>query len=248
MPSNKRYRILSTRAVDPELVSSAAEQSVDIIPQAFIRTRPRVDDRLLQQVQQLLKEKVTVVFTSVNAVNAIQNLYFRILPADAVTEQANMPGWDVYCLEGATKEALSRTAIPHNITGTAANAAMLAQTIVRNEEKGPLVFFCGDRRRDELPDILRQRNIGLNEVIVYETTETPAVTGATYDGIFFLSPSAVQSFFSVNHLAQHTVCFSIGPTTAAALEQHTNNKIIISTGQRMADMVQTAIFYFNNIN
>lgn len=268
MPSNKRYRILSTKAVDRRLVVIAAAQKIDIEAKGFINIQALITDSLKQRIHQLFQEKATVIFTSANAVQALHDHYLHpdgkyyygtwmAFPPNVTDEYVEAykkggffsPGWNVYCLEGATQEALKQQyGIRHKIAGTAANAASLAQEIIRNGEKGPLVFFCGDKRRDELPDLLQQHNIMLEELIVYETTETPALAGQEYDGILFLSPSAVKSFFSVNNLPQHTVCFSIGPTTARALQEHTGNKIITSTSPSMEQLVKTTIFYFNNIN
>lgn len=238
MPLNKRYRIFSTKAVDQSLITMAAEQNIDIEAKGFISIQPLVTHNLKQRIHQLFQEKATVIFTSANAVDALQEHYLR----------PGSPGWNVYCLEGATQLALKRADIRHRITGATANAASLAAEIISNNEKGPLIFFCGNKRRDELPDLLRQHNINVEELVVYETTATPALTGQEYDGILFLSPSAVQSFFSVNSLPPHTVCFSIGPTTARALQEYTNNKIITSASPAMDQLVQTTILYFNNIN
>jgi uroporphyrinogen-III synthase len=236
MPSNKRYRILSTKDVASALTVMAAEQHIDITTKSFIHIQPLVTDALLQRIHQLFQEKARVIFTSANAVNSIK------MP------DAHSPGWEIYCLEGATQDAVKTSGMHYRIVATASNAAALADKIIEEGNTTALIFFCGNKRRDELPMMLRQHNISVEEIIVYETTETPALTGNDYDGIFFLSPSAVQSFFTVNHLLQHTICFAIGNTTANTLKAYTDNKIIISTGQSMADMVQTAIFYFNNIN
>ncbi|PWV44999.1 uroporphyrinogen-III synthase [Chitinophaga sp. S165] len=238
MPSNKRYRIFSTKAVDQSLITMAAEQNIDIEAKGFISIQPLITDNLKQRIHQLFQEKATVIFTSANAVDALHDHYLH----------RDSPGWNVYCLDGATQQALKRIDIRHRISGTAANAASLAAEIINNNEKGPLVFFCGNKRRDELPDLLQQHNIAVEELVVYETTATPALTGQDYDGVLFLSPSAVESFFSVNNLPPQTICFSIGPTTARALQEHTNNKIITSTSPAMDQLVQTTILYFNNIN
>ncbi|QHS60294.1 uroporphyrinogen-III synthase [Chitinophaga agri] len=267
MQLNKRYRLLSTKTVSTELISVAASANVDIDAQAFINTAPLVTDALKQRIHQLLRQMATVIFTSANAVSAIHDHYLTAdgkyyygdwvsFPPETTEEEIEAfrqngyytPGWKVYCLEGATANTLRESGIRHEIIATAADAAGLAHQIIQRKEEGPLVFFCGDRRRDELPDILAGNGIQLDEIIVYATTATPVVAANDYDGILFLSPSAVQSFFSANQLPTHTVCFSIGNTTAKALEQYTGNKIIISTQQRMTDLVLTAINYFNNIN
>lgn len=267
MPSNKRYRILSTKAVDQALITIAAEQYIDIEAKGFISIEPLITDALKQRIHQLCQEKATVIFTSANAVNTLLRHYMNpdgkyyygawtAFPPNMTEEELEafekggffFPGWNVYCLEGATQHALKRGVIRHSIAGTATSAASLAAEIIKNGEKGPLVFFCGDKRRDELPDLLRQHNITVEELIVYETTVTPGQTEQEYDGVLFLSPSAVESFFSVNSLPPHTICFSIGPTTARALREYTNNKIITSASPGMDQLVQTTILYFNNIN
>ncbi|MBW8685068.1 uroporphyrinogen-III synthase [Chitinophaga rhizophila] len=258
---------MSTKTVSQELISFAASHNVDIDAQPFISITPLVTDALKLRVHQLLRQMATVVFTSANAVSAIQDHYLSAdgkyyygdwlsFPPDTPAEQIEAfrqggfytPGWKVYCLEGATLKAVSTSGIRHDIIATANDATALARQIVLHEETGHVAFFCGDRRRDDLPAILAAHGIMLDEIIIYSTTETPVSTEKQYDGVFFLSPSAVQSFFSVNSLPPHTICFSIGHTTAKALEAYTSNKIIISTSQRIDDMVQTAINYFNNIN
>jgi uroporphyrinogen-III synthase len=134
------------------------------------------------------------------------------------------------------------------IAGTAANSKELAELIIAEGRTSSVVFFCGNIRRDELPDMLRSHNISVEEIIVYETVETPAILEEEYDGILFLSPSSVKSFFSNNTLPKHTICFAIGGTTGKALEDVTDNRIIESPVPSMNMLVQTAIFYFDNIN
>lgn len=267
MPSDKRYRILSTKTVGQQLVRMAAEQHIFILEKAFINIQALVTDNLKQRIHQLFQQQATVIFTSANAVNTLHEHYLHpdgkyyyttwtAFPPNTTDDDFQAfknggfynPGWKVYCLEGATSQAVKQSEIRCHIAGTAANAAALAEVIIKNEEKGPLVFFCGDQRRDELPDLLRQQGVVLEEVIVYETMATPTITGEEYDGILFLSPSAVRSFFSVNILPPQTVCFSIGPTTARTLQEYTGNKIITSANPTMDELVQTTISYFNNIN
>ena len=83
----------------------------------------------------------------------------------------------------------------------------------------------------------------VHEIIVYETVETPVTAIENIDGILFFSPSAVNSFFSVNQLNANTVCFAIGNTTAEAIAGFTGNKIITSeyTSQEMmlASLIKT---------
>jgi uroporphyrinogen-III synthase len=259
MPLNKRYRILSTKAVGPELVSTAAEQHIDLEHQAFIEVHPRITDALKLRIHELLQQQITAIFTSKNAVNSIVEHYLHAdgksyhggwanLPQTAENSYF-MPGWYVHCLNGATKDAVDACRnlfMPEATTPDAANIADLVA--VRKNRAEPVVFFCGNIRRDVLPQRLKELNIDFEELIVYDTTETMPFTTQPYDGILFFSPSAVRSFFSVNQLPPQTICFAIGQTTAGELSQHTSNKIIVSAQQSLNHVVQTAINYFNNIN
>jgi uroporphyrinogen-III synthase len=132
-----------------------------------------------------------------------------------------------------------------NIMATAEYGKDLAQKIVEYGVK-EIVFFCGNKRRDELPTILREHNIAVHEVIVYETVEVPSVATNDIDAVLFFSPSAVNSFFSVNQLEKQTVCFAIGTTTADSIADYTDNKVIISEAPSQEMMLASLRFYFEN--
>jgi uroporphyrinogen-III synthase len=222
-----QVNILSTKELSAELLAAAAEQGMDITVAQFIR---------IQQIDATysIPENSVVVFTSANAVNNVRLIH---------------PEWQIFCLGGATLEALITRRPDAHITATATNATALAEQIIAQGTISTVVFFCGNIRRNELPDLLQQHHITLQEIVVYETIAVPAVTTNTYDGIFFFSPSGVKSYFSLNTIPAHTVCFAIGETTANTLKEFTTNNIITSPDvPSAAQMVQTAISYFNNIN
>jgi uroporphyrinogen-III synthase len=216
-------RLLSTKSLPATLLATAADNGIDIHVTSFIQITP-------VSPSTLPPDNTAVIFTSANAVNNVK-------AADA--------HWQIYCLGGATLEAVI-SCFPHsNVLATADNATELADLIdVRSA-----VFFCGSERRPELPAKLAEKGIKLQEIVVYTTTEVPTVTTNDYDGIFFFSPSAVRSYFTANTPPAFTVCFAIGDTTAAALKEHTSNRIIINPDvPSAAHMVQTAISYFKNNN
>ncbi|HJU45935.1 MAG TPA: hydroxymethylbilane synthase [Chitinophagaceae bacterium] len=109
---------------------------------------------------------------------------------------------------------------------SAHNASDLADVIINDGIK-EVVFFCGDKRRDELPDKLKQQGVHVDEIIVYNTTETPRVVAEHYDGVLFYSPSAVKSFFSLNRLPSHTICYAIGKTTGLTIKAFCTNEVVI---------------------
>jgi uroporphyrinogen-III synthase len=179
------------------------------------------------------------VFTSSNAVTAVKrylNEYINYLP----------PQWKIFCLSGRTKEVLEENEeLFGSIEATAPSVADLAKQIVSSRVK-EVLFFCGDRRRDELPILLQKAGVIVHEVVVYETIETPVKAADDYHAVLFFSPSAVQSFFSVNQLKENTVCFAIGQTTAKSVTQFTQNKLSISKEPTQEALLSEVIHYFKN--
>lgn len=223
------YRILSTKDLPVSLLESAAQQGFEITVQAFIRIQPVITTTLKEEICQLLQVYKVCVFTSAHAVTSIQDF---AQPAR------------IYCLAGATLEAV-KTAFPQaEIVATAQDAAALAAKI----ESSPVLFFCGNQRRDELPDLLAQRSIELKEVVVYETIAVEATLNTAFDGVLFFSPSGVHSYFAHNQTGNNTICFAIGNTTAQALKAYTGNVVVNPDKPSAAQLIQTAITYFNNHN
>ncbi|MEO8712994.1 MAG: uroporphyrinogen-III synthase, partial [Parafilimonas sp.] len=111
-----------------------------------------------------------------------------------------------------------------------------------------LYFFCGDKRRDELPELLLQNNIAVNEVEVYTTTIFPHTVEKDYDGILFFSPSAVEGFFENNSVPENSILFAIGNTTAEEIKKFTNNKIVVSVKPGKQNLFEKMIEYFSTFN
>lgn len=259
MPEH-RYRILSTRNIEADLIEAAAVKGIDIEVTEFIHIKPVASLALGEKICYLVQEDAHVVFTSANAVEATcakelgrnyhDNAWMWIPPTPEGfgLEGLYTPGWSIYCLEGATQKAVRKLLPNGHIVASAPNATALAEKIVQAANISSVIFFCSNKRRDELPDILREHHITVEEIVVYETVEIPVLTTEDYDGILFFSPSAVTSFFTMNKLPEQTVCFAIGRTTAKELEDFTDNRIIISELPIAEHIVTAAIFYFNNLN
>jgi uroporphyrinogen-III synthase len=104
-------------------------------------------------------------------------------------------------------------------------AAELASIICNQFPKMSFTFFCGNIRRDVLPEALRLVEIKLDEIEVYETVLTTHKINFIPDGILFFSPSGVESYLQQNKIEDES-CFCIGNTTAEALKYITTNRII----------------------
>jgi uroporphyrinogen-III synthase len=152
--------------------------------------------------------------------------------------------WNIFCLSGKTKQAvLNAKWLDKNIIDEAVNASELAKKII-GAGIDEIIFFCGSKRRDELPTILKTANIKIHEVVLYETTETPVTVDGYLDAVLFFSPSGVQSFFSSNELSNSTICFAIGATTATSVSTFTQNKVVTSIAPDQGELIKEVIEHF----
>ncbi|HEX3933701.1 MAG TPA: uroporphyrinogen-III synthase, partial [Puia sp.] len=162
--------VLSTRPLSGVLIEEAAAKGVmiDVVP--FIDTTQLKDETLTKHLGELIKRPMIAIFTSVNAVTAI--------------EGEERPHWKIFSIGEATRRAVSERFGEHTIAGMANSAKELAETIIRSqpglEAPMELWFFCGDRRREELPDRLKAAGWQVHEVIVYQTILTPHRIDKTY--------------------------------------------------------------------
>lgn len=103
----------------------------------------------------------------------------------------------------------------------ALTAEALAERIVEDAPRGPLLFLAGSRRRDVLPQRLHAAAVPFDELVVYHTTlAPPAGMPAEADWAVFFSPSGVEAARGAPTFPWNSVRrAAIGPTTAAALER-----------------------------
>ena len=232
MQQNK-ITVLSTRPLDNELVIQAGRVGIDIDELSFIETESILSVEVQQEIQQALILSTTIVFTSINAVESV-----------AIFMEEQKPDWTIYCIGSTTAKLVKKYFGEASIAGTASDAASLGTLIAADRFADEVIFFCGDQRRDELPDILRSNDILVNEIVVYQTIAVPRKINKDYHGILFFSPSAVESFFRNNKLPQSTLLFAIGNTTANEIRKYSTNKIIIAEEPGKENLVKLMIEVF----
>jgi uroporphyrinogen-III synthase len=232
MPQNK-ISILCTMAIDQAVVRDAESLNVfvDVLP--FIKTEQLSSIEIQQEIEQASTLEATVIFTSVAAVEAV-----------AAELNEYRPPWVIFCIGYATRLAVEKFFGADVIVATADNAKNLADIVIKEGHVDTVIFFCGDQRRDELPELLRQNNIDINEIVVYHTVAVPRKVEKKYDGILFFSPSAVRSFFQNNQLDHQTTLFAIGNTTAAEIKKHSTNKVVVGREPKKELLLANAINYF----
>ena len=131
-----------------------------------------------------------------------------------------------------------------SIISTAENATALAEKIIEKESPEEVIFFCGDQRRDELPQLLKNEDVIVNEIVVYETIPVPHKLSKTYTSILFFSPSAVESFFLANKATDKTIFFAIGNTTASAIKKNCSNRVLVADAPGKEELVKDMISFF----
>lgn len=232
MQQNKIH-ILSTRPLQQKIIENAVAKNTSIDTISFIETSPIVDDALKKDITGFSAEELTVVFTSMNAVESVSRFLNK-----------RKPHWKIFCLGSTTKNLIKENFGENSIAGSADSASALADVIVAEKKIGSVVFFCGDQRRDELPEKLSQHGIEVREMRVYRTIKSSHQITGDYDAIIFYSPSAVNSFFSINKINHRAILFAIGNTTACEIKKYAENKIIIAEKPSKEFLVEQAVNYF----
>lgn len=229
-------KIFCTKKLPETLYKEAAQQSIFITSENFISIKPVISKELEEAISHLTEPNKSIIFTSKHAVEIVAQFYLSEIPSS----------WKIYCLSGATKKAVISYFNENKITATADNALALSEIILQQKDLKEAVFFCGNKRRNTLPDIFHKNQIALKEFMVYETVLTPHKTDQEYNGFLFFSPSAVESFFSVNKISPDVLCFAIGKTTANAIRKHAENNTLISKKPDAEIMLETVADFFKN--
>ncbi len=228
-----KINILSTRPLSQSLIDQAFAAGLNMEVISFIETEPLQTIEVQQEIEQVLLQTATVVFTSGSAVEAV-----------AAGLEGQQPNWEIYCLGNTTRELVVKYFGGEIIIGTANNALELAEVIASSSPSDEVIFFCGDQRRADLPDSLHDKGIEVEEIVVYQTVSLPQKLKRNYEGILFFSPTAVRSFFEANNNSDKTIFFAIGNTTASEIKNYTKNKILVSDEPSKEKLVEMAIEFF----
>ncbi len=122
----------------------------------------------------------------------------------------------------------------------APNARVLAQQI-QNSDWQRFAFFCGNRRRDELPQALAAAGRQVDEYIVYHNQLRPRLLDLdAYQGVLFFSPSGVEALLGANRWPQGLAALAIGPTTAQAFEACTRQAAWVADTPSLESLLHLA--------
>ncbi len=159
-----------------------------------------------------------VAFTSPRSARAFAE---RVAPGGA----AAAPGVPIWAVGTGTMQALGDTLGPvrrpdERAVGDRGAAGALAEALVAAGVLGPVLFPCGDIRRDELPARLRDDGIAVEEVVCYRSVlagELDARRAAERAQVLVVaSPSVADLLARACPPGVRPALLAVGPTTAAA--------------------------------
>jgi uroporphyrinogen-III synthase len=157
-----------------------------------------------------------LVATSPRAVQTVRDAF----ASDASLHRA-WEGRTAFAVGPKTGSALRDLGL--EVQGEASGSAnALVDVMASASLRGRVLFVSGSRRRDVLPEGLRERGIPFDEVVVYETHVRSNLTlppPSPQRWLVFFSPSGLEAVRHADGVdASAYRLAAIGPTTAGALE------------------------------
>ena len=211
-------KVLSTKKL------SSKQQEILVNSDIFLKEYNAISIEKIVVKKPVIVENA--IITSQNSANILINLKAEL--------------HNVFCVGSKTAALLDKN--KYNIIKSSNNAVSLANFIVENYSNDLFVFFCGNRRRDELPSVLLEHNVCFSEKIIYNTELNIEKQSAVYDAILFFSPSAVNSYLQNNSL-DNAIAFCIGETTAKEAQKHAL-QTVVSAQATVESTVEGLIRYF----
>ncbi|TDR24464.1 uroporphyrinogen-III synthase [Flavobacterium cheniae] len=217
-------QILSTKKLSKALKKKFSDAGMKLVEKNFIQTKavsfetPQLNDYLVFTSKQAVKSVLK---------SGVQNILLK----------------PCLCVGSKTKNFLEKKGF--TVIESADYAEDLIQIIDSKYKDNSFTFFCGNIRKNTIPDFFQQNKIAYNEIVVYETKLKPHQIKKPFDGILFFSPSGVNSFLEKNSL-ENKKCFCIGNTTAKALENKTEN-IVIASQPTVENVINEVIHYYKRL-
>lgn len=210
--------VLSTKKLTESQRSLLLQAGIGLVEYDAITIDP-VDFEVKTKIE-------NAIITSQNAVKVVLDKHIQIE--------------NCFCVGEKTKSLLEENG--YKVKVMTNYGKELAEIIVKEFAEAEFTFFCGNLRRDELPELLLENNVSFTEIEVYNTVLKPKKIERTFDGVLFFSPSAVESFTKENRL-ENTTAFCIGITTATEAEKHTN-KIVIANKPTIENVIVQVVKKF----
>ena len=199
-PAKKQTKIFSTKSLT-ETQRHLFKNPITVDSTDFLKIS------LNRIPQHILKSKIeNVIITSQNAVESILT--------NCPSEELQFK--NIYCVGRRTKKMIESKI--GKVKHSENNAKALAEHLVEFMDGTEVTFFCSESRLDELPEILEENNIKVNEIEAYKTILDDVKLDEKIEGIMFYSPSTVKSYLRNNN--PDKIAYCIGETTASEAKKH----------------------------
>ncbi|KAA3621399.1 MAG: uroporphyrinogen-III synthase [Bacteroidetes bacterium] len=179
-------------------------------------------------------EQVPIVLTSGRA--------FKVLKDFA--QKTGMKPSNLYVVGKSTAEHIKK--LGWKIVAEAENCESLIAKVSWDQEL-PLIYLCGNLRRDILPDFWRKNQVSFIEKAVYKTLLTYLeVDFSRYEFALLASPSSVRSLTQNNRFTNEFLFASIGPLTTTAIRKAGYENIIESSDLTISTLINQLNELFHN--
>ena len=196
----KKDAVFSTKKLS-ESQTKLFHEDIAVSDSDFITTRHnRIPKKIIRN------EIENVVITSKNSIESLLTNF----SADELQFK------NIYCVGRRTKALIEKRI--GKVIHAEKNAKKLAEWLVANFNGTSLTFFCGDLRRDELPDMMKAHGVEIHEIEAYQASYSPEIIDEKVEGVLFYSPSTVASYLQENQ--PNRIAFCIGETTANEAKKH----------------------------
>jgi uroporphyrinogen-III synthase len=214
--------ITASSGTFPGLVEAvrAIPAPVEEIP--LMEFAPPLDWRPVDQALDRIREFDAVAVTSPRAARAFAG---RVATRGMTEQLTSHPRPVLWAGGQATADALGKGMGEVHQPSTKSSvrlgaAAALASAMLKSGVKGPVLFPCGDRRRDELPARLQDDGVDVEDVVCYRSvvaSEGAARAAAERAKVLIVaSPSVADLLARACPPGVRPMLLAVGPTTAAA--------------------------------
>ncbi len=183
---------------------------------------------------------ITIDSFSVKKKSSFKNVIVTSQNAARILIQNSIQIENIFCVGEKTKSLF--IANKYNVKEVSENAISLANLIVKSYREYSFVFFCGNLRRVELPELLLKEKILFSEEIIYNTNLNVCQFDVCFDAVLFFSPSGVRSFIKNNNIS-NSVAFCIGKTTEDFAKKYAL-KTVKATNTSIDATLKSLIDYF----
>ncbi|CAK4616436.1 hypothetical protein AeMF1_003648 [Aphanomyces euteiches] len=182
-------------------------------------TRENVD--ALTEALQALDQYVGIIITSPRAASAIVDVVQSLTPDKAQSVLEKLQSMSIYSVGKSTSKPVVEIGLTC-IGEDSGSAEVLSEFIEKSgNTTGRMLFLCGNKRMDTLPESFSRRNQPLDELVVYSTKEVDEITWLKTNvptWVVFFSPSGVKAAQRMEAVPWKTIKkAAIGKSTATAL-------------------------------